>query len=315
MDARRIPRLSLDLLRGFRAAARHLSFTRAAQELFVTQSAVSREVRTLEEQLGAPLFKRRNRTLELTEAGRDLHRAVDEALALIDAATGRIVKPVRHLSITVPVPIASMWLVPRLSRFTRLHPEVELRIAASNDTQDLEREDLDLAIRHILRGNPAPDSANAQFLFEHQTFPVLSPALLRDTPLRSAADLARHVLLYFETTSDGRPWLDWPWWFESMNLREIYGAGTLRFSHYDQVVQAAIEGAGVAIGRLPHLVQRLRDGSLVAPLGAPGVVTIGTFHILVSPRAPADLVADFVAWLQHEARDVADPSLFRGRLA
>ena len=122
MDARRVPRLSLDLLRGFRAAARHLSFTRAAQELFVTQSAISREIRTLEEQLGTPLFRRANRTLELTEAGRDLFKAVDEALALIDGATERVVKPARQLAIAITVPLASMWLVPRLPQFTRNTP-------------------------------------------------------------------------------------------------------------------------------------------------------------------------------------------------
>jgi LysR family glycine cleavage system transcriptional activator len=307
MDARRVPRLSLDLLRGFCAAARHLSFTRAAQELFVTQSAISREVRTLEEQLGAPLFRRTGRALELTDAGRDLARAVDEALALIDAASGRIVQPARHLSVTVPVPIASMWLGPRLSRFTRRHPDIELRIAADNDTVDLERDGFDLAIRHVLRGSAAPKVPDAQFLFEHRTFPVIAPALLRERPLRTAADLARHVLLRFETTRNGRPWLDWPWWFEAMGLRDLPGAGTLRFSHYDQLVQAAIEGSGVAIGRLPHLIQHLRDGSLVAPLGDPGSVTIGSFFVVASSRAPRDLVDAFAEWLHDEARDSAAP--------
>ena len=311
MESRRVPRLSLDLLRGFCAAARHLSFTRAAQELFLTQSAISREIRTLEEQLGTPLFRRTGRTLELTEAGRDLSRAVDEALALIDDATGRIVRPARQLSITVPVPIASMWLGPRLSRFTRLHPDVELRIAADNDTVDLERDGFDLAIRHFLRDAPTPGAPNAEFLFDHRTFPVIAPTLLRERPLRNAADLAQHVLLRFETTSNGRPWLDWPWWFETMGLRDLPGAGTLRFSHYDQLVQAAIEGSGVAIGRLPHLIQCLRDGSLVAPLGDAGSVTIGRFFVIASSRAPRDLVDAFVNWLHDEARDSLAPTVLR----
>src|SRR5204862_3818958 len=139
MDAQRIPRLSLDLLRGFRAAARHLSFTRAAQELFVTQSAISREIRTLEQQLGRPLFRRVNRGLELTKAGEELYRAVDEALERIDAAALRVSGAIRTLSVTTTVAMASTWLVPRLPRFARLHPEIDMRVMASNDWVDLER--------------------------------------------------------------------------------------------------------------------------------------------------------------------------------
>ena len=300
MAAKRIPRLSLDLLRGFRAAARHLNFTRAAQELFVTQPAISREIRTLEEQLGTPLFKRGSRALELTEAGREMYRAVDEALNLIDAATERVIKPARRLAVTSPVPLASMWLVPRLPRFTRFHPDVELRIAASNDTQDLAREQLDVAIRHVVKDNPAPSSG--QVLFQHLTFPVIAPSLLRKRPLAKAEDLADHVMLYFDTSSDRRPWHDWQWWLDSVKLGHIRPAGSLRFSHYDQVVQAAIEGSGVALGRLPHLAEQLRDGSLVAPLGPASVVPVGRFYVVTAPSAPADVVSAFVAWLHDEAK-------------
>lgn len=303
MNSRRVPRLSLDLLRGFQAAAQHLSFTRAAQEMCVTQSAISQEIRSLEDQLGTPLFKRAGRSLELTPAGRDMYRAVDEALALIDGATERVVKPARRLAITVPVPLASMWLGPRLPRFTRLHPDIELRIAASNDTQDLKREHLDLAIRHVLKGNAASAPADSQYLFDHLTFPVISPALLRERPLATPADLAQHVLLYFETKSDGRAWLDWQWWFDAMKWRDVRAAGSLHFSHFDQVVQAAVEGSGVAVGRLPHLMQHLRDGSLVAPLGRSGVVPIGSFYVIVAPHAPADVVNEFVGWLHDEAKE------------
>src|SRR5512139_1216140 len=140
MDGMRVPRLSLDLLRGFRAAARHLSFTRAAQELFVTQPAVSREIRTLEAQLGRPLFRRVNRALQLTPAGQELYAAVDEALALIEAATARVVGVGQSLSVTTTVALASTWLVPRLPRFAQLHPEIDMRFVASNDAVDLERE-------------------------------------------------------------------------------------------------------------------------------------------------------------------------------
>ena len=152
MERRRPPRLSLDLLRGFRAAARHPSFTRAARELHVTQPAISREIKALETQLGQPLFLRANRTLTLTQAGEQLYRASDDALALIDAAAERISGGGGALSVTTTTALASLWLVPRLARFTRRHPDIDVRIAASNDTVDIEREHLDLAIRYVRPG-------------------------------------------------------------------------------------------------------------------------------------------------------------------
>src|SRR5512136_2856791 len=128
MDRQRMPRLSLDLLRGFRSAARHLSFTHAARELFVTQSAISHQIKTLEEQIGRPLFRRVNRALELTETGTELSLAIDEALTLIGSATQRAAGPSRTLSVTTTVAMASTWLVPRLPRFAEQHPEVDLRL-------------------------------------------------------------------------------------------------------------------------------------------------------------------------------------------
>lgn len=304
MDAQRNPRLSLDLLRSFRAAARHLSFTRAAQDLYLTQPAISRGIRTLEEQLGTALFTRVNRALRLTQAGEDLYRAVDEGLGLIDATARRIVGPGGTLSITTTVPLASMWLGPRLPRFTQAHPEIELRVVASNDMLDLEREQVDVAIRHTPSGAREPAGEK---LFDHDAFPVCAPALARDRkrPLRTPSDLAQYVLLEFETTSNGRPWYDWQHWFDVMQLRGVKPAGSLRFSHYDQVVQAAIEGSGVAIGKRPHLARQLRDGTLVAPLGKAGVARLGSFHIVIAATAQPDAAQAFAAWLHAEARDAA----------
>ncbi len=170
MKRQRTPRLSLDLLRGFHAAARHLSFTRAAHELFVTQSAISHEIRTLEEQLGRPLFRRVNRSLQLTQTGEELYRAIDEALTLIDVATERASGPWRTLSVTTTVALASTWLVPRLPRFAALNPEVDLRIVASNDTVDLKREHIDVAIRFVLMSAPQPALEKP---FDYRQFPCL----------------------------------------------------------------------------------------------------------------------------------------------
>ena len=308
MDRRRRPRLSLDLLKGFEAAARHLSFTRAAQELSVTQSAVSRGIKTLEEQLGQPLFSRVNRGLRLTDAGQALHRAVGEALKVIDEATDRLAVSGggQTLTVTTSVPLTSLWLVPRLPRFIRLHPEIDVRSIAADQRLDLERERLDLAIRWA---PPGMSVRGGEPLFDVENFPVCSPALARDKvrPLRSPADLAHHVLLDLETVATRGPWSDWGPWLDAMKLGDLKPAGTLRFSHYDQVVQAAIDGSGVAIGRNPHNARHLRDGVLVAPLGREAVISWGTYFILVAPRsAERPIVKAFVAWLHDEVRRDAE---------
>ena len=301
MDGRRVPRLSLDLLRGFRAAARHLSFTRAAQELFVTQPAISREIKTLEEQLGQPLFLRVNRSLEMTQAGQELYRAVDEALGLIDAATLRIAGSWRTLSVTTTVALASTWLVPRLPRFAQQHPEINMRFVASNQMVDLDREQIDIALRFIPVGSR---TTSQDKLFDYQQFPVCAPALARDParPLRSRDDLARHVLLDFETVLYGRPWYDWQQWLGAMGMRGFQGAGWLRFSHYDQVIEAAVKGSGVAIGKLPHLTNHLREGTLVAPLGSECVANLGAFYVELSAATQRDAAEVFVNWLHAEAQ-------------
>ena len=139
MHKRRPPRLSLDLLRGFEAAARHSSFTRAAEELFLTQSAISREIKTLEEQLGQPLFARVNRGLSLTSAGQELYRGVREGLQLIDEATQSAASSdeSRKLTVTTSVPLASLWLASRLPHFIAQHRDVDVRIVAADKALDL----------------------------------------------------------------------------------------------------------------------------------------------------------------------------------
>lgn len=300
MDRARAPRLSLDLLRGFRAAARHLSFTLAAHELFITQSAVSHQVKALEDQIGKPLFNRVNRALQLTNAGAELFRAVDEALTLIDSAAQRVAGPTRSLAVTTTVALASTWLVPRLPSFQQRHPEIDLRVLASNDSVDLRREHVDIAIRFALLGAPPPSGDK---LFDYLQFPVCSPALARGRarPLREVSDLAHHVLIDFETVVYGRAWSDWQHWSAARAMRDVRGAGWMRLSHYDQVIEAARKGSGVAIGKWPHLADHLREGRLVAPLGATAEARVGGFFLEVADGAPADAVAAFVAFLRREA--------------
>ena len=306
MDKRRQPRLSLDLLRGFRSAARHLSFTRAAQELHVTQSAISREIKTLEAQIGTPLFRRVHRALQLTRAGDELYRATDEALALIEAAAQRVAGSGRTLAVTTTTALASLWLAPRLPRFSRLQPGIDVRVVATNDKPDLEREQLDVAIRFVARGADTPDGER---LTDCEIFPVCSPALARDKtrPLRCPEDLAKHVRLDFETLRDGRPWSEWDVWSGALKIPAIAPLSTLRFSHYDQVIPAAIDGSGVAMGARPHLIHHLRDGTLCAPFGTESVACLGTFFIVQRPDVAAtDATEAFVAWLRSEVRRDGD---------
>jgi DNA-binding transcriptional LysR family regulator len=306
--AKRRPRLSLDLLKGFEAAARHLSFTRAAQELSLTQSAISREVKTLEEQLGQPLFSRGNRGLRLTDAGQALQRAVGEALKLIDEATDRLGKAggAQALTVTTSVPLASLWLAPRLPRFTARHADVDVRIAASNRALDLVRERIDLALRWFAAGTAPP---SAPWLMAMEVLPVCAPALLRDRtrPLRSPDDLTHRVLLEYEPATVNPTWLDWAGWFRALKLAQPRPTGMLRFSHYDQVIEAATKSAGVALGRFPHLMRHLREGLLVAPFGRRAVVDLGAWHLVTAPAAgERAVVKEFVAWLQEEARRDAE---------
>ncbi len=305
---RRRPRLSLDLLKGFEAAARHLSFTRAAQELSLTQSAVSREIKTLEEQLGQPLFTRVHRGLRLTDAGQGLQRAVGEALRLIDEATNRLAFSGggETLAVTTSGALASTWLVPKLPRFIRAHPDLDVRTVAADQKLDLERERLDIAIRWAPPGSTVP---GGEPLFDVQMFPVCSPTLARDPtrPLSNPSDLAHHVLLDLEIVVARGPWSDWGPWLDAMKLGDLKPGGILRFSHYDQVVQAAIDGSGVAIGRNPHSARHLSDGLLVAPFGRKAVLGRGTYFVLI-PRRAAErpVVKEFVAWLRDEVRQDAE---------
>ena len=196
----------LDSLRGFEAAARHLSFTRAAAELFVTQSAISRQVKNVESAIGVPLFQRFNRRLELTPAGERLFGAVSRALAGLEAAIADIRGPVASVvTVTTPLSFASLWLVPRLSAFRARHPEIDIRIAANDSILSLERERMDCAIRFC---EPASAPRDAVPLMSEEAFPVASPALIRRKRLKSPMDLSAHVLLRY-ADSHLVPWLDW----------------------------------------------------------------------------------------------------------
>lgn len=293
---------SLDLLPGFEAAARHLSFTKAAAELFITQSAVSRQIKTLEDELGVTLFVRMNRALALTPEGEALLRTTADVLARLRETTALLgARPTtRALTVSTTVSFASLWLVPRLQRWRAQHPEIDVHIAANDRYVDLERDRIDLAVR-FCEPRLAPEGAIR--LDEEVVFPVCSPALLRDKrrPLKRPEDLARHVLLHYEDAGKRWPWLDWGQWLAAAKLPQLQPAGRLYFSHYDQLIRAAMAGDGVALGRTPHLTASLKSGELVAPFARR--TPSGRQYVLITARhasARPD-VAALVQWMLAEA--------------
>ena len=299
--ARRAALPPLDALKGFEAAARLLSFTEAAAELFVTQSAVSRQIKGLEDAIGVPLFERLNRRLLLTPAGERLYETVARALADIAAVTAELGSaPQRVVTVTTPLSFASLWLVPRLASFRKAQPGIDVRIAANDAIVSLERERIDCAIRFC-----EPESAprDATPLMREEAFPVASPALVGDRkhPLRTPADLAHHVLLRYEDARGRVPSLAWSNWLALWNVPDLKPAGTLTFSHYDQAIAAAVEGEGVAIGRLPHVRRLIRQGRLVAPFEARMGVPRQHFLIVARGSRHRSEVQEFRRWLLDEA--------------
>jgi DNA-binding transcriptional LysR family regulator len=298
-NLRRLP--SLDPLKGFDAAARHLSFTRAAAELFLTQSAISRQIQALEEQLGVKLFRREARRLSLTAEGEVLQRAVAETLArLADVCAGlKAAKRRPRVNLSAAVGIASLWLVPRLAAFQDMEPDVDVRLSADNRMVDLEREDIDLALRYI-----HPDAAppGTCLLFEEVVFPVAAPQLAARLPaVLRPEDLASLTLLAFDNGHKA-PWFSWDPWLAGLGLAQATPKAVLEFNQYDQLIRAAEDGRGIALGRGPLVAQSIAEGKL-RPLGKSRQRVAARAYFLVRAAGAARPEVDrFAAWLLLEAR-------------
>lgn len=302
---------SLDLLKAFEAAARHLSFTKAGAELHLSQSAVSRQIQQLESQVGVALFVRRTRALLLTDAGQRYHRAVTQALADLRDATARLGASTddRTIRVTTTVTFASLWLVPRLADFQEKHPAIVVHVAADNAIRSLDREGLDLSIRYSTSRVAGPDAIK---LFGERVMPVCSPRLLAMRRIERPQDLQHVVLLHYEDQEQSTPWLSWDVWFEVMRVKRFTPKGTLHFSHYDQAIRAAINGQGVALGRYPLISQFLEERTLVMPLRDPRYSTDSedrAYWLITSDagrtRAP---VQTFVEWLTAQSEGLATVS-------
>ncbi len=288
--ARRLP--SLNGLRAFEAAARQLSFTRAADELGVTQSAVSHQIRALEEQMGVTLFRRVNQGLLLTDAGQLLLPAVRDAFDRLAAGVERVREREAsgRLTISVSPYFAGRWLMPRIGRFRALHPEIELRLSANQQYVDFDREtDIDLALRH---GLGVWEGLRADRFLDDEVFPVCSPSL--HPPLRTPDDLRAHVLLADEQHEY------WGAWLSAAGLTDMAPSAGLQLTDIGLAIQAAIAGQGVAMGRASLIEEELADGRVIRPFALSIPADYGIYVVCPEATAERPKIAAFRAWLLAE---------------
>lgn len=285
----------LNALRAFEAAARHLSFKAAAKELFVTPGAVSQQIKRLEQELGVELFHRLTRSVVLSDAGRAYFPAVHQAFGQIAEATDNLA-PGRHaqtLTISMFPSLAVRWLVPRLGRFSRHHPDIEVRIRSSGHLVDFAAENVDIAIRH---GRGRYPGLQVDLLTTWTLLPVCSPHLL-DGPmaLHGPNDLAQHTLLHDDV------WRDWAAWLETAGATAVNSNRGPIFSDTGLILQAALEDQGVALSSPLLVADDVAAGRLVVPFG-PTLDSADAVYV-VSPTATADVpkIARFREWLLQEA--------------
>lgn len=284
----------------FEAAARHTSFTRAAEEFGLTQAAVSRHIQILEDHLGVTLFHRRHRSVSLTAAGEHLFRAVSIGLGHIASAVDELVQERDAADVTVScsVTFASYWLMARIAKFRAQYAEIDIRLVASAKARDLGASGIDMAIRY---GRGGWDGVTAERLFGNDVFPVCAPSYL-ETGLRinKLSDLQDATLLHL--TQFDRNWTTWEAWFEEFGMKAPTTARGLSFDNYMILLHAAVRGEGVALcgGRLAEdLIMR---GELVRPINA-ALRSESSFY-LISPddRRLRPDAALFREWLLEEAR-------------
>jgi LysR family glycine cleavage system transcriptional activator len=296
---RRLP--PLNAMRAFEAVARNGSVTAAAHELSVTQGAVSRHVASLEDWLGAKLFTRTPRGVEMTGKGLAYFRTLKRALDQIDSATRRLQKNREEdlLRLKLPPTFAIRWLIPRLASFHALHPQLDVQITTSHETADFDREDVDAYIHSEREPRAGPGFRR---LFGETLLPVCSPQLLKHGPkLRKPRDLAKHVLL----CSMNRPH-DWPSWLAAAGVPDIDGNDGLKFENAALAYQAAIDELGVMIAQRALVEDDLRSGRLVAPIALP-VRTSGSYYLAYSPnRARSARLVAFEEWIVAQAQAVAE---------
>jgi len=300
--------LALDGLRAFEAVARRLSFSAAADELYLTQSAISRQIKALETELGAPLFNRGTRKVELTAAGEALRQAVLPALDGIDRTVRqiRVSQGRRQVNLSTFASFATLWLMPRLAGFQQQHPDIDIRISANDRRAEMDDPELDLVLRYDYAANVP---AEAEPMFGELLTPVASPWLLQQAasgqaaPLASAADLAGHALLEEDDHRPSAATLSWRRWLRHQGQPGLEPRRWIYLNYTHQQVQGALAGQGVALARMALVHDQLARGELVEPFGPAGRLPGPAVYWLIplpGARLRPELRA-FIAWVRGEA--------------
>ena len=297
---------SLTALRAFESVARHLSFSRAAEELHVTKAAIAQQVRALEEEIGATLVERHGRGLQLTDAGQAGKRELAEGFGHLAQAARkmRATRGRQLLVVGVDPSFAATWLVGRIGRFKQAHQDIDLLLDATRETQD----GMDVAIRWGTGDFPL---MKAQRLFDESVFPVCSPALLAgEPPLREPADLVRHTLLHLQANPAYGGWPDWETWLFAAGVGEIDSTRGVWFSQMSLTLRSAIAGQGVALATQATAGDDMQAGRLAAPFKTSVETPFGYYLLCKPERMASPKVAAFRKWLTDEARalkELRDP--------
>ncbi len=290
----------LNSLRAFEVSARHLSFVKAAEELYVTPAAISHQVKRLEEYLGLQLFRRLSRGLLLTETGQVLLSELREVFLRLDEAMERVLKSDARGALTISVApmFAIKWLVPRLQEFNALHPDIDVRISSNVGVVDFQRDAFDAAVRLGQGHYPGLETVK---LFDESVTAMCSPRFLEGLDqLHSPADLCRHVLLHDDSMGFDPAAPTWETWLRAAGAQGVDTSRGPHFSQPDHALQAAIDGAGVVLGWRYLAADDIAAGRLVQPFGH--TLPLGSAFYLVYPAAYVNRpkIVDFRHWLTQE---------------
>jgi len=281
---------SLNALRAFEAAGRHLSFSKAAEELHVTPAAVGHQVKALENDLGAVLFERLNRALQLTPAGQSLLPGLSEVFYRVTEVveTFRRRDANRPLTVSMPPSFGATWLMPRLERFRARHPDI-----------DLVHDDVDIGLRYGLGDYPG---MRVDPLLSEEVFPVCSPRLLEGPhPLRTLDDLRWHTLVHVDGYVQDDYWPDWTMWLQSAGIGDMEVRRGLRFSHTSLALQAAMAGQGVVLGSRVLAGNDIAAGRLVRPFAHGARMSFAYYMVCPEALAAEPRIAAFREWIIDEA--------------
>lgn len=310
MNTTRQRPLSVGPIRAFEAVARHLSFRAAADELHLTQSAISRQIQSLETEVGSALFTRGTRSVALTADGIALLAAVTAALERLDAGVRRIrgARGRRGVNVSTFPSFASLWLLPRIEAYQREHPDLDIRIDANDRLVELDEPEVEIVIRHC-PASRAP--AGAVRLFGETLTPVAGPRLLEQAsagaapPLRTPADLAQHTLLEEDSRLSSSPFFSWRHWLEQQQLPRLEPRRWIYLNFTYQQVQAALAGQGLALARLALVDASVARGELVEPFGADCRTHSNyAYWLVIAPgKHERPDLQRFAAWVQAQAAE------------